>query len=120
MKAKLVIWMSLVVLVVSALAACSGSTAGGDNDDSAGDLPPVAVVRAREVLAAELNLGVESIIIENYSRAEWSDSCLELGGPAESCLAVITPGWQVGLAVDGGDSYEVRTDELGEVVRIKQ
>jgi len=120
MKTKLVIWMSLVVLVATALTACGGSIGSEEDDNSAGDLPPVAMVRAREVLAAELNLGVESIIIEDYSPAEWSDSCLGLGGPAESCLAVITPGWQVNLAVDGGQAYEVRTDELGEVVRIKQ
>jgi hypothetical protein len=120
MKTKLVLLISLVLVISTALAACSGIGAGNENDDGSGDLPPVAVVRAREVLATELNLGVESIVIENYERAEWSDSCLGLGGPAESCLAVITPGWQVELSVDGGETYEVRTDELGEVVRIKQ
>jgi predicted small secreted protein len=120
MKTKLVLLISLVAVISTALAACGGIGAGNENDDGAEDLPPVAVVRAREVLAAELNLEVESIDIENYDRAEWSDSCLGLGGPAESCLAVITPGWQVEFSVDGGETYEVRTDELGEVVRIKQ
>jgi hypothetical protein len=28
----------------------------------------------------------------------WSDSCLGLGGPAEICAAVITPGWEVTVA----------------------
>ena len=45
---------------------------------------------------------------------------LGLGGPAESCLAVITPGWRVNLLVDDQDKYEVRTDELGDVIRINQ
>jgi hypothetical protein len=108
------ILIALLLIASSILVACAPESENPDN------LPPVAVVRAREVLAAELNLEVDSIVIENYEQAEWSDSCLGLGGPAESCLAVITPGWQVELSVDGGETYEVRTDELGEVVRIKQ
>ena len=31
---------------------------------------------------------------------DWSDSCLGLGGPAEICAAVITPGWEVTVASD--------------------
>lgn len=83
------------------------------------ELPPVAAIRARETLAAELGIGVAQISIASIERAEWSDSCLGLGGPAESCLAAIHPGWLVMLEADG-QMFEVRTDELGEIVRIKQ
>ena len=48
---------------------------------------------------------------------EFSDSCLGLGGPAESCLQAITPGWLVLLDVNG-EPYEVHTDETGQQIRI--
>ncbi len=78
---------------------------------------PAAAVRAREVLADELGLDIANIEVVSFERREWSDSCLGLGGPAESCLQAITPGWLVMLSVDG-EPYEVRTDAEGDVVRI--
>ncbi len=78
---------------------------------------PVSVVNARQELADELGATLDAVEVVSFERAEWSDSCLGLGGPAESCLAVITPGWRVMLSFDGA-VYEVRTDELGEAVRI--
>jgi len=83
-------------------------------------LPPVAVVKAREVLAVDLNAGVETVTIESWERKEWTDSCLGLGGPAESCLAAIYPGWMVILSAGGSNVFEVRTDELGDIIRIKK
>ena len=50
---------------------------------------------------------------------EWSDSCLGLGGPAESCLMAITPGYRVTFEARGA-SYEVLTDETGSAVRFQQ
>jgi hypothetical protein len=78
---------------------------------------PVAAVRAREFLAEDLGLDLENVEVVSFERREWSDSCLGLGGPAESCLQAITPGWLVMLSVDG-EPYEVRTDAEGSVVRI--
>jgi len=120
MRIRKVQWIFAVLLISTALAACGGSPANPEQEDGSEGLPPVAVVKAREVLAAELNVGVEQVAIQSYARQDWTDSCLGLGGPAESCLAAIYPGWQVMLLVDGGESYEVRTDELGEIIRIKQ
>ena len=110
-------WIIMTIIIGTLSVACSAAA-----EDEAGSeaLPSVAVVRAREALANDLNIDVESITIENYERAEWSDSCLGLGGPAESCLAAIQPGWRVTLSVDGGDVFEVRTDELGEIIRINK
>lgn len=113
-------WIFAVLLICTALAACGGSPVNSEQEDGLEGLPPVAVVKAREVLAADLNVGVEQVAIQSYGRQDWTDSCLGLGGAAESCLAAIYPGWQVMLLVDGGESYEVRTDELGEIIRIKQ
>ena len=78
---------------------------------------PVSVVNARQALATELGAPLDAVDVVSFERAEWSDSCLGLGGPAESCLAEITPGWRVMLSFDG-TVYEVRTDESGEAVRI--
>ncbi|NIW47388.1 MAG: hypothetical protein GWN30_22385 [Gammaproteobacteria bacterium] len=78
----------------------------------------MAVVRARETLAAELGIGIADVEILAYEQAEWSDSCLGLGGIAESCLQVIVEGWQVELSAQGR-SYIARTDELGESIRFE-
>jgi hypothetical protein len=81
---------------------------------------PAAAVRAREHLAAELGIGVDGLEVLSFNPVEWTDSCLGLGGPAESCLQAITPGWQVMLrAIDEDVVYEVRTDEGGDVVRFQ-
>jgi hypothetical protein len=108
------LWIIIALLIGTLSFACSPAQTGTDA------LPPVAVVKARQALAADLNVDIETITIQSYERAEWSDSCLGLGGPAESCLAAIHPGWQVTLMVDGGDTYEVRTDELGDIIRINK
>lgn len=113
MKVEKILWITLALLISTILVACG---AGGGTEE----LPPVVAESARQALAAELNVDVETISIASYERQDWSDSCLGLGGPAESCLAAIHPGWQVMLSVDGGETYEVRTDELGDIIRIKQ
>ncbi|MBN2045279.1 MAG: hypothetical protein JW757_09690 [Anaerolineales bacterium] len=93
----------------------------GDSDQQPeeGDpLPPLAAIQAREALAETLGIQLASIEIINQEQIEWSDSCLGLGGPAESCLAVITPGWRVELSAEES-VYLARTDELGEVIRFE-
>ena len=105
---KLLIFISILLMLV--VSACAGA------DDS--DLPPVAAVKAREALAARLGLDLSAVEIISQEQAEWSDSCLGLGGPAESCLQAIVPGWRVELSAEG-ETYIARTDELGEVVRFE-
>src|SRR5688572_11898866 len=61
---------------------------------------PSAADAARAQLAATLNVDAESITILESNATEWSDSCLGLGGPAESCLAAITPGYEVTLVYE--------------------
>jgi hypothetical protein len=80
------------------------------------ELPP-AVGAARAELARELGLDLAAIELVNFEQREWSDSCLGLGGPAEICAAVITPGWLVMLMAEG-EPYEVHTDLDGGQVRI--
>ncbi len=120
MKIEKRLWIIIAFTIGMLSFACSPAPVASEDESGSETLPPVAVVKAREALAADLNVGVEKITIGSYERAEWSDSCLGLGGPAESCLAAIHPGWRVNLLVDGSDAYEVRTDELGEIIRIKK
>lgn len=77
-----------------------------------------ALPLARAALAAFLGVAEESLELEKIEDAEWSDSCLGLGGPAESCLAAITPGYAITFNA-GGESYIVRTDLTGEAVRVE-
>lgn len=101
--------ISVLVLIVLALllAACAPAASPA----------PEPVSGAQQWLADELGVPVEEVEIVSSEEVEWSDSCLGLGGPAESCAAVITPGWQVILLVDGTE-YEVRTDEAGSQYRL--
>ncbi|HSM54787.1 MAG TPA: hypothetical protein VK879_01415 [Candidatus Sulfomarinibacteraceae bacterium] len=78
---------------------------------------PAAIVQAQQTIADELNVEPFDLNVVSFERREWTDSCLGLGGPAESCLQVITPGWLIMVEV-GGQTVEVRTDETGDVVRV--
>lgn len=79
--------------------------------------PPPAVAAAQAELAQQLGIEPGTIEVFSYEEMAWSDSCLGLGGPAESCLTAITPGWQVMLGV-ADEVYAVRTDETGQQVRV--
>ena len=118
MKNYLTIGVLAALIMAVFLTACGSDTNAADDDQGSNDLPPVAVVKAREALAADLGIAVEEVPFGSHEPAEWTDSCLGLGGPEESCLAAIHPGWLVMFEVDG-TSYEVRTDELGDIIRIK-
>jgi hypothetical protein len=78
---------------------------------------PIAAVRARQELAAQLGLGTEAVEVLAYEQVEWPDSCLGLPEPTEMCAQVITPGWLVTLLA-GDQRYEAHTTREGETVRI--
>lgn len=76
-----------------------------------------ATAAPRAHLARELGVAEAEIEIVSVEATEFTDSCLGLGQPHESCLRANTPGWLVMLAV-GGQVYEAHTDETGQQVRI--
>lgn len=82
--------------------------------DGAADSIAAAV---QEFLVAELGVALGDVQVVSTERAEFTDSCLGLGRPEESCLQVITPGWIVIVDV-AGQTYEVHTDETGAQVRV--
>ncbi len=116
-----------LVLFVMILSACAPQTpasnpspqqpAGGGGLVTK-DKAPFAVA-AKAALSQKLGIAEEQVSFVSADAVDWSDSCLGLGGPAESCLQAITPGYKVILAAEG-KQYEIHTDESGSVVRIKE
>ncbi len=75
-----------------------------------------AAAEARKDLAAKLGVAVNSIVILKVEEKTWSDGCLGLGGPAESCLMALVDGFRVEM-VAKGKTYVYRTDKTGASVR---
>ena len=91
----------------------------GENPQPGGihDLPvEPAAAFARKDLAAKLSLDEKSIVILQVDEVTWSDSCLGLGGPTESCLQALVPGFKVEMLAKG-KTYIYRTDKTGESIR---
>ncbi len=82
------------------------------------DKAPFALA-AKAALSQKLAIPQEQVSYVSAEAVEWTDSCLGLGGPAESCLQAVTPGYKVILSAEG-KQYEVRTNETGNVVRIPE
>lgn len=78
--------------------------------------PPAAVSEAQKRLAEQLGVPVEEITINSIEEMVFSDSCLGLGGPAESCLMATVRGYLVMMSA-AGQTYEVRTSLDGEQIR---
>ena len=97
-----------------------GSTNSGENaqpGSSVHDLPvePAAAL-ARTDLATKLGVEERSIVIMQIEEKTWSDGCLGLGGPAESCLMALVDGFRVEMEAKG-KIYVYRTDKSGTSVR---
>ena len=79
-------------------------------------LPEAIASAIKTAFVAEF--GATPFQIDQYSRETWSDGCLELGGPDESCLAVITDGWRVAIVdLTTDQRYVYRTTLSGNSVR---
>jgi hypothetical protein len=105
----------LAIISLLLLMACQTATP----TDTQEGLPPEAVLEAQSWLAEQLNVAVEDVEIVATEQMEWTDSCLGLGGAAEICATVTTPGWQANFDVNG-QPYEVRLDETGTTIRSPQ
>jgi len=95
-------------------------TTSGENPEPGSavhDLPvEPAAAAARQDLATKLGVAVPSIVILTVEETTWNDGCLGLGGPAESCLQALTPGFKVEMLAKG-KTYIYRTDAAGAVLR---
>lgn len=105
---------------VSAVTNQMGSTNSGENPEPGSavhDLPvEPAAAAARKDLAARLGVNEKRIVIMLVEEKTWSDGCLGLGGPAESCLAALVDGFRVEMET-AGKTYIYRTDKTGAAVR---
>lgn len=121
------LYVTLMVLVIGLMTACGPTATNPGTIETAATATPEApstngeadaiTDAATAFLAGELNVPESEIAVVSAEMVEFSDSCLGLGGPAESCLQVITPGWIIMVDVNG-QSYEVHTDETGQQVRV--
>jgi hypothetical protein len=121
MEMKRVISITILLIVVIFATACAGKPTKPATDamtPEVEELPPVAAIKAREALAADLNIGIDEVTILSQEQKTWSDSCLGLGGAAESCLQAEVDGWLVELRVKE-ETYKARTDWLGEQIRFE-
>lgn len=81
------------------------------------DLPvEPAAAKARKDLATKLSVEEKSIVILQIDEVTWTDGCLGLGGPAESCLQALVPGFKVEMLAKG-ETYIYRTDKTGATLR---
>jgi hypothetical protein len=81
------------------------------------DLPvEPAAAAARMDLAGKLGVAEKSIVILNIEERTWTDGCLGLGGPAESCLQALVEGFRVEMLAHG-TTYFYRTDATGASLR---
>jgi hypothetical protein len=90
----------------------------GDTNSHEKELPPVSAIQARKSLADQLSVNLDEITILSTEQTIWLDSCLGLGGIAESCLRTEVEGWIVKLSLKG-QVYIAHTDWLGEQVRFE-
>lgn len=110
MKAWLKVWYGIEYS--GTVTSADGAPAG-----SIHNMPvPAGVSAARKQLAQTLKIEESKVVIMTAYEKEWSDSCLGLGGAAEICAAVITPGYEVTMQAQG-KTYVYRTNTAGTVVR---
>lgn len=77
---------------------------------------PPAVAAAVEAVANEQQVAPQEVVVVRFESAQWTDGCLGLGAPDETCRAGPIDGWLIELQVHA-EVLQVRTDELGSIVR---
>ena len=112
-------WRIILVLSICLLAAACSPADVAPPEGAVRPDQIEAVERATAELAEQLGLETGEIRVVRVEDAEWTDSCLGLGGANESCLQVITPGYKITLGARGAQ-YVYRTDETGSAVRLEQ
>ncbi|HYD93344.1 MAG TPA: hypothetical protein VEB18_02725 [Candidatus Paceibacterota bacterium] len=77
-----------------------------------------AAEAARAELATTLAVSEDMVTITNVEARTWTDGCLGLGGPAESCLQALVEGYRVEMQAQG-KTYVYRTDSSGSSLRLE-
>jgi len=108
-----------VLLAALLMAACTPAATPTPAPVETEQRPPAAVTEAQQQLAAELGVSPDEINIREIEEMQWTDSCLGTGGPAESCLQVLTPGYRAILEYQG-ETFEFHTNLDGSNIRLYQ
>jgi hypothetical protein len=77
---------------------------------------PAAVSAVKKYAAKEFSVAEGLVIVMTAYEKEWSDSCLGLGGAAESCASVMTPGWEISVTTYGNEAT-YRSNADGSSIR---
>lgn len=112
-------WFLIVLVLLSGCNAATDRTAAPPTlapQDGGFLQPPGGALEARRLLARELNVAAQSIVIQSIDSIEWQDTCLEVGEPGETCEPQQIPGLQVTLRY-AGNTYVFHTDLDGSLVR---
>ncbi|NJO51083.1 MAG: cistern family PEP-CTERM protein [Leptolyngbyaceae cyanobacterium RM2_2_4] len=86
-----------------------------DDDEESDDLPVSVSESVYREISARSGVAVSELRIVEARRETWTDGCLGLGGPADSCLQALVPGWRI-VAESDEQTWVYRTDESGSVV----
>ncbi|MBX4189194.1 hypothetical protein KW785_01195 [Candidatus Parcubacteria bacterium] len=125
MNNKYYIAIAAIIVLLIALYALTSKREANPTPTSADNAPPgsihnlpvpEAVSKVRALVAERIKVDQGLIIVMSAFEKEWSDSCLGLGGPAESCAAVVTPGYEVTVQAQGRE-YVYRTNQDGSEIR---
>jgi hypothetical protein len=82
-------------------------------------VPPIVINAVRREIARTDRIRVGQLKVVSATQQSWSDSCLGLGGSAESCAQIfIENGWRIVMS-DGAQTWTARTDGAGRIVRLE-
>ncbi|MGB3615711.1 MAG: hypothetical protein WBA10_18085 [Elainellaceae cyanobacterium] len=86
--------------------------------DDGESLPSTVTDAVIQAAAQQSGADPANLTIVGVEQQTWSDGCLGLGGPAESCLAALVEGWRVTLS-DGDRTWVFRANDNGAQVRLE-
>lgn len=81
-------------------------------------LPRSVSARVIREISRQYDVPTRNLRISDASRENWPDSCLGLGGPAESCLTVMVPGWRIHIT-NNQQTWIYRTDDTARQLRLE-
>lgn len=88
----------------------------GQSAPNSNRLPPQVQTAVLKAYSQLMNIPVGKLKIISFSQETWTDTCLGLGRPEESCGAILVEGWRVEVG-DTSSRQFYRTDNTGSSIR---
>jgi hypothetical protein len=120
----------IVILITLVLVGCAGAPPMSQTPAGGGAVPtasqtrestatplteselPGGALSAKQVLAEQLHVDVDTVSVISVEKVEWPDACLGVTPAGTMCAQVITSGYRIGLEAQG-QRYEYHTDLNG-------